>query len=61
MNAVDEIAVSIHYDRYNKGGHHEIILMKEYCGLDSRKYSPLQRAIIKWNKLCTDCVSPCNI
>ena len=36
---------------------HKVVLVKEQCILDMRKYAFSQRTINEWNKLSTDYVS----
>ena len=45
----------------NRTRRHEIILVKDQCRLDIRKYSFLQRIINEWNKLSTDCVTASSV
>jgi len=35
---------------------HEVVLVKDQCRLDVRKYSFSQRTINEWNRLAADCV-----
>ena len=46
---------SLKKDNRTRG--HELILVKDQCRLDIRKYSFSQRTINEWNKLSTDCVT----
>ena len=36
---------------------HGVILVKDQCRLDIRKYSFPQRKINEWNKVSTDCIT----
>ena len=40
---------------------HGILLVKEQCRLDIRKYLFSQRTIIEWNKLPSDCVNASSV
>ena len=50
---------SIKKDSRTRG--HHVILVKNQCRLDIRKYSFSQRTINEFNKLLTDCVTASNV
>ena len=40
---------------------HNLMISKEQCKLDIKKYSFSQRVVNTWNKLPTDCVNATNV
>ena len=40
---------------------HKVVLVKEHCRLDMRKYSFSQRVINNWNTLPNDCVNASSV
>ena len=54
MKILIEMFFSLKEDRRTRG--HEVILVRDQCRLDIRKYSISQRKINEWKKLSTDCV-----
>ena len=56
-----KILIEIFFSHSRKIKGHQIILIKDQCRLDIRKYSFSHRTINEWNKLSTDCVTASSV
>ena len=56
-----DINIFSHSKKDSRTRGHEVILVKDQCRLDIRKYSFSQRTINEWKKLSTDCITATSV
>ena len=63
LNAYENIDINIFFSlkKDNRTRGHEVILVKDQCRLDIRKYPFSHRKINEWNKLSSDCVTASSV